>query len=80
MSRAVGVGSYSVSPEKLRMLVHIAFGRTEQGICYSGENVEHNEQKGTRVDGRHEPIYGTETMGSISYTSPQLPLSYRELN
>jgi len=59
MSRAVGVGSYSVSPEKLRMLVHIAFGRTEQGICYSGENVEHNEQKGTRVDGRRELLYGT---------------------
>ena len=85
MSRAVGVGSYSVSPEKLRMLVHIAFGRTEQGICYSGENVEHNEQKGTRVDGRHELLYGTarQTMGCLSsglYSiqenapqSPQLP-------
>ena len=37
MSRAVGVGSYPISPEKLRMLVQIDFGSAGQVIYHSGE-------------------------------------------
>ena len=60
MSRAVGVGSYSVSPEKVRMCVQIYFGSAGQVIyLWWRESIKHNEQNGTRVDGRHELLYGT---------------------
>ena len=52
MSRAVGVGSYPISPEKLRICVQIHLGSAGQVIYCSGEkHIEHSEQKGTRVGG-----------------------------
>ena len=45
MSRAVGVGSYPISPEKVRMCVQIDFGSAGQVTYHSRENVEPDEQK-----------------------------------
>jgi len=63
MRRAVGVGSYPISPEKLRIFVHIDFGSVGQVIYYSGENVEHNEQKGNA--GRWEQKASEQPLNSL---------------
>ena len=55
MRRAVGVGSYPVSPEKLRICVHIDFGSAGQVIYHSGENILNTMNK-KRVGGRGEAL------------------------